>query len=119
MYLKFTVDPPTVTVTNNMINGTLNLQCNPSGVLKNYTFLRLEHRSEFNEHVRFMNTSNNGSVIHTSITNAGLQDTGIYVCNISNGVTDQNETEFYSGKTLVVFEGKLVKLRINGSHIRK
>ncbi|CAC5395702.1 unnamed protein product [Mytilus coruscus] len=89
-------------------NGTLNLQCNPSGEPNNYTFLQLEHRSEFNEHIRFLNSSNNGSVLRISIEDAGLQDTGIYVCNVSNDVPDQNGRQFQSGKRLVEIKGQSV-----------
>lgn len=97
--------PLKVTVTYNITNGTLNLQCSPSGVPNNYMFYPLEHISELNEHIRYLNSSNDGSVLYTSIINAGLEDTGIYVCKVSNGVLDQDGKQIQSGKTLVELKG--------------
>ncbi|CAC5399969.1 unnamed protein product [Mytilus coruscus] len=96
--------PPKVTIVYNITNGTLKLECSPSGVPNNYTFMQLEHRSEFNEHIRFLNFSNDGSVLRTSIEDVGIQDTGIYVCNVSNDVPDQYGRTFQSGKTFVELE---------------
>lgn len=101
-----------MTVAHSLKNGTLNLECNPLGVPNNYTFLQLEHRSEFNEHIRFMNFLFDDSVLRTSIEDAGVKDIGIYVCNVSNGIHDKNGRKFQSGKILVKLEGILFKLCI-------
>ncbi|CAG2211171.1 HMCN [Mytilus edulis] len=101
---------PNVDVSYNLTNGTLNFACSPSGIPNNYTFLQLEHRSEFSEHIRFMNFSNDGSVLRISIENPGIQDAGIYVCNVSNDVPDQNRRQFQFGKTLVELEGISIEL---------
>ncbi|CAC5386358.1 unnamed protein product [Mytilus coruscus] len=71
-------DPQQVDVAYNITNGTLKLECSPTGVLNNYTFVQLEHRSEFYEHIRYLNSSNDGSLLSASIEDVGLQDTGIY-----------------------------------------
>lgn len=52
-----------------------------------------------------MNSSNDGYILSTSIEDAGLQDTGIYVCNVSNDVPDQNRRTYQSANTLVELEG--------------
>lgn len=93
------------------MNGTLLLHCNQYGIPNDYSFNQFEQRSEFDEHIRFLNSSKDGSVISTSIENPGLQDTGIYMCKVSNGVPGQNRT-FQSGKTLVKLEGKHIELQI-------
>lgn len=64
-----------------------------------------------------MNSSNDGSILSTSIEDAGLQDTGIYVCNVSNDVPDQNRRTYQSANTLVELEGILIKLRIHWLYI--
>ncbi|XP_052062030.1 neuronal growth regulator 1-like [Mytilus californianus] len=108
------VYPPQVTVAYNLTNGTLNFECSPSGVPNNFTFTQLEHRSEFDEHIRFLNSPNDYSVLRISIGNAGLQDIGIYICKVSNGVPDQKGRKFQSGKTVVFeLEGKLIELHID------
>lgn len=72
----------------------------------------MEHRSEFNEHIRFLNYSTDGYVLRSSIEDAGLQDTGIYICNVSRDITDdKNGRESQWGTTLVELKGIPTKLR--------
>lgn len=60
-----------------------------------------------------MNSSNDGSVLRTSIEDAGLEDTGIYNCKVSNGIPDKNGRTLKSGKTLVELEGILIATHSN------
>lgn len=83
------------------------LQCIPKGVSNLYTFGRWDHRSYFNEHIRYLNSTSDGKLLlPMSESNIGKSDNrGIYVCSASNGVPDLHGKKFQFGEIVVLWEG--------------
>ncbi|CAC5368466.1 unnamed protein product [Mytilus coruscus] len=81
------------------------MQCKAEGFPSSYTYGVREHRSEFNEHIRYLNSTNNGTLILPKIYAAvdKYQDSGYYICMVTNGV--QNMKHFQQGTSYVVSQG--------------
>lgn len=101
-------DPPDVHL--NYKNFTINdemrtIQCTAKGFPSNYTYGVWEHRSEFNELIRYLNSTNNGTLILPRIYEAvdQYQDSGYYICMVTNGIP--NNQHLQQGKAYVVSEG--------------
>ncbi|XP_052080102.1 hemicentin-1-like isoform X2 [Mytilus californianus] len=91
------------------------LQCFPEGVPNRFTFGRWEHRSYFNEHIRYLNSTSNGKLLLPILKNttSKFDDSGIYVCNASNGVPDPHGNVFQYGELFVVWKGPPVFVEEN------
>lgn len=65
------------------------MQCNPDGQPNKYTFRRWEHKSLLDQHVRYLSGNATG-FLKLPIQNETIryQDTGMYICRVSNGVAD-------------------------------
>lgn len=81
------------------------IHCKPEGFPVNYTYGVWEHESEFNEHIRYLNSTENGTLILPKVTEAsdGYQDSGNYICKATNGVP--NKHHFQQGKAFIVSNG--------------
>ncbi|XP_071150261.1 cell adhesion molecule Dscam1-like [Mytilus edulis] len=89
------------------------IQCTAEGFPSNYTYGVWEHQSEFNEHIRYLKSTDNGTLILPRINEASskYQDSGIYICMVSNGVP--NKQHFQQGKAYVVSQGPPVFVKQN------
>ncbi|CAC5379150.1 unnamed protein product [Mytilus coruscus] len=99
--------PPTVYVEYNNFSIYKNkryVYCKAEGVPNNFTFFHLEHRSQFNEHIRYLEVTSNGiaELPHTGQSHR-YQDTGLYMCNASNGVSDRNGKQFQQGEAYLLY----------------
>ncbi|XP_052103130.1 synaptogenesis protein syg-2-like [Mytilus californianus] len=82
--------PPDVKVAYAITEQRITLLCIPYGTPDNYTFYDWEHRSEFNEHIRGIHGTPEGQlIINKSQIRKANEDDGIYVCTVSNGVSNQ------------------------------
>lgn len=83
------------------------IQCVAQGEPDNVTYFRWEHRSIFNEHIRYLDATSDG-ILQLLEDNEShrYQNTGIYVCNVSNGIHDYNGNVFQQGKVYLELEGK-------------
>lgn len=71
-----------------------------------YTYGKWEHKSFFNEHVRYLNGTSSGLLIlPLQEKRVRYQDSGIYVCSVSNGVPDENGNYFQKEYSYVFSKG--------------
>ncbi|CAG2201490.1 unnamed protein product [Mytilus edulis] len=82
------------------------IKCIPNGVPNTYNFFPWEHRSQFNEHIRYLDATGDGILQLTGVNVSDTyQDTGFYICNVSNGISDKYGNVFQQGRTYVKFAG--------------
>ncbi|CAC5358914.1 unnamed protein product [Mytilus coruscus] len=64
------------------------LKCKAYGNPENYVFSAWEHRTEYGDHIRFLNDSGSGCIKlkHSSGETKRHYDEGVYICSVSNGV---------------------------------
>ncbi|CAC5377807.1 unnamed protein product [Mytilus coruscus] len=91
------------------------LQCFPRGVPNLYTFDRWDHRSYFNEHIRYLNSTSDGKLLLPMLKRkiGKFDNSGIYVCSASNGVPDLHGNTFQYGEIVVLWEGPPVFVEEN------
>lgn len=71
-----------------------------------YTYGKWEHMSFFNDHIRYLNGTASGILIlPLQEKRVRYQDSGIYVCTVSNGVPDGNGKYFQKEKSYVLSKG--------------
>ncbi|CAC5387875.1 OPCML [Mytilus coruscus] len=79
------------------------VQCKGDGVPNNITYFRLEHLSDFNEHIRYLDVSSDGiAKLPSTIESKRYQDTGFYLYNASNGVSDEKGNMFQYDQAYLV-----------------
>lgn len=72
----------------------------------NYTYRLWEHKSMFNEHIRYLTQLGTGVLTLPFMKKQNrYQDSGIYVCSVSNGVPDMKGVYFKTGQAHVVSKG--------------
>ncbi|CAC5417081.1 unnamed protein product [Mytilus coruscus] len=78
------------------------LRCNAHGNPADYVFSAWEHRTEYGDHIRFVNDSGGGYIEleHSSWETVRLHDQGIYICTVSNGIMSDGKTEQMANFTL-------------------
>lgn len=82
------------------------IKCIPNGVPNTYNFFPWEHRSQFNEHIRYLDATGDGILQLTGVNVSDTyQDTGFYICNVSNGISDKYGNVFQQGRTYVEYAG--------------
>ncbi|CAC5412468.1 NCAM [Mytilus coruscus] len=82
------------------------VQCKADGIPNNITFFRLEHLSDFNEHIRYLDVSSDGIAKLPNMSESKrYQDTGFYLCTASNGVSDEKGNMFQHDKAYLVSTG--------------
>lgn len=110
------LDPPVVwpnNVTFNGMNRPRTLTCNVSGEPNTYNFT-WSHYLNSKDFVRTFNSGSDGVLILPEGETKGLvfEDSGFYICNVSNGVPDENRNLWQSGKIKVMVEGKIKQILI-------
>lgn len=102
-------DAPVVTVrfikfNDDSVIGVI--QCVSKGEPHSYKYYPWEHRSIFNEHIRYLEATDEG-ILRLTFTNISnrYQDTGLYICNVSNGVPDYNGNVFQKGRAYIELKG--------------
>lgn len=98
-------DAPDVTIVyeNYTVNAkSKKLICLPKGVSQNYTFFQWQHKSEYGDHIRFLDGSQDGILLLPNIQDFNTQyyDNGVYICTVSNGIPDVSGT---SNRTAAVY----------------
>lgn len=95
------------------VSRTMN--CLAQGVPANYTYGHWKHLSYFGEHIRYLNSAADGRVSLPQIENKinKYQDSGIYICTVSNGVVDRTDKRFQNGKIFVIANGNSKNIRAN------
>lgn len=88
------------------------IQCLPKGEPHVYTYFQWQHLSVFHEHIRYLKARDDGIMYlpYVNISNR-YQDTGFYICNVSNGVPDYHGNIFQQGREFIVSEGNQFSVR--------
>ncbi|VDI18928.1 Hypothetical predicted protein [Mytilus galloprovincialis] len=78
------------------------LRCNAHGNPADYVFSAWEHRTEYGDHIRFLNDSGGGYIEleHSSRETVRHHDQGIYICTVSNGIMSNGKTKQMANFTL-------------------
>lgn len=105
-------DPPSVYLENknfSMKESERVVHCKGVGEPNNIIFFRLEHLSDFNEHIRYLDVSSDGiAKLPPTIESERYQDTGFYMCTASNGVYDEKGNIFQRAKAYLVSAGEYI-----------
>lgn len=124
IYLNYLIDPPVVNVMKMSLSDKIrDIQCIAHGEPKNFTFFMWEHRSLLNEHIRHLNSTEDGILQLPPInTSHRYQDTGFYTCNVSNGIPDYAGNMFQQGTGYLdskgIYEVSLYYIFINNVIVR-
>lgn len=82
------------------------IQCIPQGEPDFYNYFQWEHRSRFNEHIRYLRATDDGKLqIRVVNVSNRYQNMGFYICNVSNGIPDNHGKVFQQGRTYVEYAG--------------
>ncbi|CAG2229364.1 unnamed protein product [Mytilus edulis] len=107
-------NPPDVKVTYKISEQRISLHCIPNGKPENYTFYDWQHKSEFNEHIRYIHGTREGKlIIQTHQSKTTNEVDGIYVCNVSNGVPNLDGNVSQEGQTGIKYRGTNVTIKTN------
>lgn len=71
----------------------------------NYTYESWEHMSFLNTHIRFIHQRREHLILPIQQKHSRYQDSGIYVCSVSNGVPNVHGEYFQKGYSFVVSKG--------------
>lgn len=85
----------------NLSDG-IQLTCNASGESSTYKFEDWEHRSELNQHIRYLKDTHNGNLF---IQDNQYQNSGIYICKVTNDVSPRNGNLFQIRQISIPYEG--------------
>ncbi|XP_052080729.1 hemicentin-1-like [Mytilus californianus] len=105
--------PPSVYLENK--NFSINeskrvVHCKGDGEPNNITYFRVEHTSYFDEHIRYLAVSSDGiAKLPPMKESKRYQDTGLYLCNASNGVPDEKGNTLQRAKAYLVSPGLLLE----------
>ncbi|VDI46054.1 Hypothetical predicted protein [Mytilus galloprovincialis] len=82
------------------------IQCVANGHPMNYSYRQWEHQTVFDEHIRYL-TGNATGFLSLPIQKRKLryQDTGVYVCSVSNGIQDTRGKLFQKEQGYVISKG--------------
>ncbi|XP_052105996.1 uncharacterized protein LOC127738697 isoform X2 [Mytilus californianus] len=79
-----------------------------------YTYGKWEHKSFLNDHIRYLNGTASGILIlPLQEKQVRYQDSGIYVCSVSNGVPDEYGKYFQKEQSYVISKGPPVFVKDN------
>lgn len=89
-----------------LIGNKRTVRCKGDGLPNTLTFSRVEHKSYFNEHIRYIEVSSDGIVTLPPVDALDrYQDTGLYVCNASNNIPNRKGNTFQQGEAYLVSDG--------------
>ncbi|XP_063418429.1 uncharacterized protein LOC134701227 [Mytilus trossulus] len=94
--------PPDLKLYMYNLSDGIKLTCNASGKPSTYIFEDWEHRSEFNEKIRYLKGTHDGNLF---IQYDQYQNSGRYTCNVTNGVSSRNGNLFQTRQISIPYEG--------------
>ncbi|CAC5379143.1 unnamed protein product [Mytilus coruscus] len=110
---SFVDNPPDVKL--KFENVTINdkertMQCIADGTPAVYQYSQWEHRSEYNEHIRYLDTTLTGNLTLpiTEFKGDRFQDSGMYLCRVSNGIPNRKGNYEQEGKGYFISTGILI-----------
>lgn len=85
------------------------LKCNASGVPDIYTFSAWQHHTYNHSFIRELDGDTNGTLTLPELktTDHLYEDSGIYICNVSNGISGEEEKLWQIGQIRAIVEGIL------------
>lgn len=93
------------------------MYCKADGVPNNFIFHRVEHKSNFNEHIRYLEVTSDGiAELPHANQSYKYQDTGLYMCNASNGVYDRRGQLFQQGGAYLKYNGGNIATQVEVSN---
>ncbi|VDI07333.1 Hypothetical predicted protein [Mytilus galloprovincialis] len=86
------------------------LQCKVSGVPDTYSYSKWLHYTYSNEIIRTLHGQSNGTLLlpYDNPDDLTYEDSGIYICNVTNNITDQEGNLWQTGRIHVIVKGKPV-----------
>ncbi|CAC5393262.1 unnamed protein product [Mytilus coruscus] len=101
--------PPNVNVQMYKLKNVVQLNCSATGLPSKNKFEEWEHRSEFNEHIRYVQGTHGNQLI---IEGNDYHNSGIYICNVTNGISAINGNLFMTGQIEVPYRGEAIENRL-------
>ncbi|XP_052079676.1 uncharacterized protein LOC127717859 isoform X2 [Mytilus californianus] len=103
------IDPPVVKVRKRKLSEDSMLkeiQCIAHGKPDSYNYFPWEHRSQFDEHIRYLGATDdrNRQLPEVNVSNT-YQNTGFYICKVLNGIPDYHGNFLQQERVYVEFEG--------------
>ncbi|CAC5424852.1 unnamed protein product [Mytilus coruscus] len=82
------------------------IQCIAHGEPDSYNYFPWEHRSQFDEHIRYLGETadKNRQLPEVKVSNT-YQNTGFYICKVLNSIPDYHRNFLQQGRVYVEFEG--------------
>ncbi|XP_071150186.1 synaptogenesis protein syg-2-like [Mytilus edulis] len=99
----------TIVYENYTVNAkSRKLVCLPKGVPANYTFVQWQHKSEYGDHIRFLDGSEDGILLlpKSKDFNSQYYDNGVYVCTVSNGIPGVSGNSSRAASVYLSISGK-------------
>ncbi|XP_063411497.1 hemicentin-1-like [Mytilus trossulus] len=99
----------TIVYENYTVNAkSRKLICLPKGIPTNYTFFQWQHKSEYGDHIRFLDGSQDGILLLPNIQDFNTQyyDNGAYICTVSNGIQGVSGTSNRTAAVYLSISGK-------------
>lgn len=86
------------------------LECNVFGARYNYTYKEWLHYTFSNQLIRNLDGEINGTLIlpNNDTENLIYEDSGIYICNVTNNIQNENGNLWQTGKIKVIVEGEML-----------
>ena len=84
-------------------NDIAAIDCLPTdGNPKTYTFYQWEHKSLYGKYIRYLHGLSNGTLV---LGDYSIEDNGIYVCKVSNGVRGEHENLLQTATAVLKYHG--------------
>lgn len=82
--------------------------CNATGHPNNFTYEQWEHESLLDEHIRYLSGNATGFLgLPIQKRAYRYQDTGVYICSVSNGITDTGGQLLQKEQTYIISKGSI------------
>lgn len=82
------------------------LKCEANGAPKTYKFSEWRHYTYTDQLVRTLQGYTNGTLILPNHEDLTYEDSGIYICNVTNEIQDEDGHVWKAGQVEVIIEGK-------------
>ncbi|CAC5370244.1 CNTN4 [Mytilus coruscus] len=99
---SFLIDSPELNITFEDKKTNKFFKCNANGNPDDYEFSAWEHKTEYGDHIRYLNDNGAGTLKlnHWPGETDRHHDQGLYICNVSNGVLYDGEMNQMANFTL-------------------
>lgn len=96
------IDSPDASINTAESTKRVTLKCHAFGDPETQEFAKWEHRSKLGKHIRYLENTQNGTLV---LEKHNYQNSGIYKCSVNNGIPNMNGELDPEGFAMVNYEG--------------